>query len=638
MCDFIISIGARAAGPELLKILKRLHISQPPQGRYFDFDWGSMAVLDGIGNSSNNHLVLGSSVIAWVGDLVTTPTAISSLAFKMQTILRSPSSRQVDLYTDSDFQKLNGAFAIVFVDKSGLAAITDPLALTQIFAGYDKFHNITTLGSHSDLTAAIADDTYSIDMVSIAEFLNRGTACFPYTMHQNVRKLCPGSAYCVRISPGGINIESLQYWKPPEENTAASISDLTHEFVTSFKAAVEDRCGNSKTGITLSGGLDSRLVLATMPPKSQCLAFTFCDKLNREARTAYRVAKAYQRPWLPLYRDKEYLARTVVQNVRFAGCECDWIHGHAVGLSDSILRHGIDTVLSGYLMDTFFRGYFAGDIEVKQRFLGLLDPVCVSKPYDWANRSSNFADRFINPELLEQAFVRRRSYYQTHSASQRGSIVEWLDVYPFSQRPEIGTWATERRTLPLRIVAMDRRLLEFSFSCPAQLRASGKIFSLAAAKLFGPGAYIPNANNGTRPASSRLGMLIDRKLRRMSDRIQGLACSVGFGQCIQHSWHDYQQIWLSSPMMKKLVMEYNPHLSQFEGLLFDEKLSPLHNPESLDWRNGFRLLALGIWKSALSEYRLELAMSRLTKPVEIKTAAPVTIPEKHQQTSSINDY
>ena len=62
-----------------------------------------------------------------------------------------------------------------------------------------------------------------------------------------------------------------------------------------------------------------------------------------------------------------------------------------------------------------------------------------------------------------------------------------------------------------------------------------------------------------------------------------------------------------------MVNEYREYIEQtkFEGLLFNEKLSPLSAPNELNWRDGFRLLGLAVWRAALREYRAELAKATI---------------------------
>ena len=185
---------------------------------------------------------------------------------------------------------------------------------------------ITALGTHPDLVACIADDQDEIDPVSVFEFLNAGTPCFPHTMHSRVRELSPGRLHVVGQGVDGQKkiLETVWWPFPKESENVPDERELADSLGKAFRSAVQDRCGNGTVGVTLSGGLDSRLVMAAVPQSSHCLGFTFFDVMNRETRIARKVARCYGRQWVPLVRDREYIGRTAEETVRFIGCEGDW--------------------------------------------------------------------------------------------------------------------------------------------------------------------------------------------------------------------------------------------------------------------------------------------------------------------------
>jgi hypothetical protein len=611
MGDFLISLNGYR-GADLLGIMLRPYRENIPSGHAFDYTWGSAAVLT-TPQTALNILRHEKNILAWVGDLVMTDPQRTALLHRAVALAQSPIALP-SLTADDDFCKLNGAFAMFITFASGLAVIVDPLGLTVVYAGYDRNRRLTAIGTHADIVAAIADDVYDLDMVSIAEYLNRGAACFPYTMHANVRKLFPGSLNVVRCDPNSpAALETALYWQPPAELSQPRLPELIEQFDHSFTDAVKSRCASGKTAVALSGGLDSRLILAAVPCGADCLTMTFCDSVNREAKTAYRVARALKRPWLPLFRNREFIARSVVNNVRLSGCECDWIHGHAAAFAPQFTQQGVSSILSGYLMDTFLRGYFAKDLAVRRKWMGFADPTCHSIPYDWVRLCSDFCREYLSPSLHEQMIASRRSYFDTRFDSRRGSVVEWLDIYPFSQRPEAGTWMIERRKLPLRLPAMDRRLLDLSFSIPIAMRATGAFFHAASRARYGPAAVIANANNGISPASTRLARCAQRLIRKIHDACEEAHARCGSTIPVHHSWHDYQRYWATSPAISELLAANRAHLSQFEGLLFNEKISPAE-PQKLHWRDGFRLLGLALWRAALTEYRMQVAKPVIRTP------------------------
>ena len=80
-------------------------------------------------------------------------------------------------------------------------------------------------------------------------------------------------------------------------------------------------------------------------------------------------------------------------------------------------------------------------------------------PYDYVIELKAFSAPLFRDGLLESARSRRKTFLDGHPGLKRQSVAEWLDGYPFSQAPDNTAWVAERRLLPVRLPAMDRRLL-----------------------------------------------------------------------------------------------------------------------------------------------------------------------------------
>jgi hypothetical protein len=217
---------------------------------------------------------------------------------------------------------------------------------------------------------------------------------------------------------------------------------------------------------------------------------------------------------------------------------------------------------------------------------------------------TDFVKQYLTNDIIEQIRSRRKSFYDSKYDAGRSSIAEWLEVYPFSQRPEISTWAAHRRVIPSRPVGMDRRLLNIGFKIPARLKLDDKIFVLAAKNIYGRGAYIPNANDGVRPGSGHWWRLIQRTARKLQNRTSDVLEKFGKEKNVQHSWHDYQKYWRESEVIRKLIEEYGSNLDEFNGVLFAGRSQDLLQNKNLYWRAGFRLLQMAIWLGVRKNYTL----------------------------------
>jgi hypothetical protein len=354
--------------------------------------------------------------------------------------------------------------------------------------------------------------------------------------------------------------------------------------------------------VAISGGLDSRLVMAAIPQQQECLGFTLCDSVNREAMTAKMVSAIYHRPWMPLFRSKDYVADTLVDIVRFIGFECDFVHAHLIGFSD-IINSRVKTLLTGDLLDTILRAYTAKDYVFVKRLGGLLPGRYVKKPIDYTQAIDVFCGDVIREDILDAGVQRRRLLYEEGDRQNRGSVAEWLKIYPFRHWVEASTWSAQRRILPIRLAGSNRQLLNFAFSCPIEMKLDNKIFFEVAKGILGDGLHIPNANNGVRPCSGHWSRLLQRGVRKLQDSTVYVLGKMGKKPIIQHSWHDYQAYWGESRKLDELREEYGSYLDYFDGVLFKENGQRLLNDKNTEWRYGFCLLQLAVWRGVVKEYQ-----------------------------------
>jgi asparagine synthase (glutamine-hydrolysing) len=101
-----------------------------------------------------------------------------------------------------------------------------------------------------------------LNEASIADFLTLGLNYDPATTtYRDIRRLPP--AHFLRMSPTGIRVQ--RYWSPPTDGRIrySNPADYVEHFQSIFEASVADRLCTQRSGILLSGGLDSGAVAAT---------------------------------------------------------------------------------------------------------------------------------------------------------------------------------------------------------------------------------------------------------------------------------------------------------------------------------------------------------------------------------------
>ncbi|MDO8302289.1 MAG: asparagine synthase-related protein [Sedimentisphaerales bacterium] len=603
MSDFLISCKTRHKAADMLALLKMPYTTRRVEGKAFDYSWGAVAVLNEIGRP-NIHVEKDGSVAAWVGEIIGDFSTSFVGRLKNEIGQLEGGSRAVPtLETNEVFSKLNGAFAAVLASENGAEIITDLKNFVTVYAGYDKDGSLSALGTHLDLVAAMTDDFGRLEPVLVAEWLNFAAVDYPAMMYSNIKRLHPAGLHTLRFKPADkADVRCYRYWSEPKELTGRYNEDyLAEELRESFKGAVLDRCRGDNIAVTLSGGLDSRLILACVPRDMKCTAITFCDHFNRETKVAEKVAQSYGVPWVPLFRHEEFLGENLPDIAKFTGGVSEFMHVHMFGLRQKLEGHNFSNILMGTQMDVYLKGYYAEDWARVSRAKGLLPPQFVKKPFDMTGEITDFWKGIFDEPIVDQIRARRQRHYDTYADPSRSSMAEWLYLHPVDKM--FVSWSTERRVLPVSLVVLDRRLMDFCFKCPLELKFRGRIFFKAVMPLYGQGKNIPNANKGVRPGSGHISSLAQRAVRKIEESAAAMLERLGKEQKVQHSWHDYQRYWRESKVCDELAARYGANLDRFDGVLFKGKGREIVRRKDIYWQNGFRLLQLAVWLDTAKGFR-----------------------------------
>jgi hypothetical protein len=605
MGDFLISTDTLIPPSRLLAMLQRPYGAVRRQGRYWTFPRCTSAALEDPIAHGDNFVEFGGFQAAWVGDAPLAASAVLELLRAAAGASWQSAQEAADvLAASAATATLNGAFAVFACGPRFAVVVTDPISAVQVYAAANAEGAVSTLGTHPDLVAAAGGRGNDIDPVSVGEFINSGNPCRPHTMYHGVTELAPGRVHVLDLAaPNPSALASHVYWRPPAElNGKVSEADIMQEFACAWVDSVRARCEGTNIAVQLSGGLDSRIVMAAIPRSKRCLGLTFCDEINREARIAARVAAVYGREWQVLRRDPEYLARTAVSAIRFTGCEGEWHHAHAIGFREGIGGLGLDGLFTGLFMDNNFKAYYARDLIAVPRLRGLLPPRWTRKPVDYINSLGAVCKQAVQPDIQEAMRERRRFFYGQHFALGRQSEWEWLEGYPLTQASDNTGWIVERRLFPLRLPVNDRRLLDIAFRLPARWKAGGQFFARATLPILGPGRSVPNANDGVRPGCGQARRVAYRAVRKARNFGRNALQSLGFRAAVPHSWHDYQQYWKTSSGLRQLVQEHGHQLQRFEKTVFTGETRALINNPDLNWREAYRFVQLAVWLDLIGSY------------------------------------
>ncbi len=252
-----------------------------------------------------------------------------------------------------DFIKtLNGNFVLLIYDFKNRKAIiaNDRFGLR---VHYYAMNNGKLLFA-SEAKAILQDEIFKKELndEAVAEFFAFGEFWGDKTFFKGIKVLTPASI----LTYDGNNVSIEKYWElkyEPDYNK--SEDEFVDELVRTFENAVKIRTEDDlRYGISLSGGLDSRTVLAGIPPerRKDIFAFTFGPEYCDEVKIGKKIAeKARIKEHMVFEISPENIMDNAEQEVWLTDGRDHIGVSFALPIYESV-KDKIDVVFIGYLMDT----------------------------------------------------------------------------------------------------------------------------------------------------------------------------------------------------------------------------------------------------------------------------------------------
>ena len=202
--------------------------------------------------------------------------------------------------TLNDFlRRVDGYFAAVVFDQNRrqVKLLTDRFGFGQIF--YANRGENFIWASEYKAFSAVPGFRVCVDRQSVDDFMKYGVLCDDRTWLEGVYLLDQASVLTYDMASGAVSVE--RYWSPDEIRPLAgkiNLTELYGEWGRLFRQSVAERTTYSdtvSTGLTLSGGLDSRAILAAMPEPpdgSKINAVTYGPSGCNDVRFAAMAAEA----------------------------------------------------------------------------------------------------------------------------------------------------------------------------------------------------------------------------------------------------------------------------------------------------------------------------------------------------------
>ena len=268
------------------------------------------------------------------------------------------------LYGSNFVSRLNGAFIIAIYDaRDGLLHLYTDRFPSRIMTYWQKDGEVSFASSPRSILRYRNDIGRNYDLLALTELLAFERVRGEKTLFADIRRLPPAC----HAQWDGTRWHREDY--APSRFRASSQpwhswKDVAIEFSRRLKQAVSKRNGDGgKTAVLISGGIDSRLLLAVSQPGVVAASWTNKGAPpSKEVELAAQIATVCGAPFLPLEREHDYYAKVAKPAAEImeglwtiSGC-------HTLGTQEQMAKAGIQAIMTGYYVDTLFKGLFGEPI------------------------------------------------------------------------------------------------------------------------------------------------------------------------------------------------------------------------------------------------------------------------------------
>ncbi|MBS1841121.1 MAG: hypothetical protein JSS69_03825 [Acidobacteria bacterium] len=207
---------------------------------------------------------------------------------------------------------LNGRFHAILIDER-----SDEVSLFNDRFGMHPLHFSEQkdgfyFACEAKAILAVRPELRQLDQKALGEFVACGSPLENRSLFLGISKLAPASLWTFRNT--GM-VKRGNYFLPEEWEEQASLDSESY-FRELHRIFVQNLpryfTGNSKIGMSLTGGLDTRMILAcrqTPPNSLPCYTFGSMFRENHDVRVARRVAEACRQSFQVIPAGSEFLAQ-----------------------------------------------------------------------------------------------------------------------------------------------------------------------------------------------------------------------------------------------------------------------------------------------------------------------------------------
>jgi len=265
---------------------------------------------------------------------------------------------------------LSGTFQIAIWDSGAreLVLVNDRLGFYPHYV-YQRGQTFVLAPSLRALVAA-PEVAAVPDEVAIAQFLRFQQILGNRSWVRDVSLLPPATIVRFRSRDGAMTVHRYRDWDQVRPYGRVDAGDALDECSRLFERSVVARTRRGRTALLLSGGLDSRTILAFTPEPTRQLTLTYGASGSLDVTIAEKIARTAGSPheWDP-YEDGRWVQHIADTYVGLTDGVQSAIHGHGLSTVERV-KDRTDAVLTGWGGGTILGGYLDSyELDAKYRAL-----------------------------------------------------------------------------------------------------------------------------------------------------------------------------------------------------------------------------------------------------------------------------
>lgn len=497
-------------------------------------------------------------ILAFSGEEFREPETVRSLKERGHEIKTEGPSYLVHLYEeDAAFPAgLNGRFHGLLIDRSRTTAtlFNDRYGIHRVY--YHESEEAFYFAPEAKAILAVRPELRRMDSQSLGELISCGCVMENRTLFEAIYVLPPASAWIFENRPVP---KKTAYFQPREwENQDPLDREAYHQELRAAFSRILPRYfnGGQRIGMSLTGGLDTRMIMAWQQPDPGSLpCYSFGGSLREceDVKLARKVAQACHQPFEIIPVGREFLSRFPHYAER------------TVYLTDGCagVRSSSDLYVNqraAQIAPVRMTGNYGGEILRQLRAFKPVDP----------------ASGLFRPEFLSHVHQAKRTYERLVKGHA-------LSFSAFRQTPwyHYGLLALEETQLSLRSPYLDNSLVRMAYRAPGAATAENDIFtdsneSVRLIKDGNPALLQIRTDRGLAGNSSRLGTSVTRGLLEFTFKAE-YAFDYGMPQWlarINHrlSWFHIERLFLGRHKFNHFRVWYRDALSDYvRQMLLDSR-------------------------------------------------------------------